>query len=82
MFFGEYYWNWECVSFNDPYDNYCQYLNDEIERSCIEPFFPVQPACEIAINLRNSICGEPWIPPVIGPIGEGSGEEGSGASGN
>ena len=86
-FFTEYYWNPECVTFNPPYDTYCDFLNEEVDRHCdvpcvFPPCFPSQ-ACQTAIDLRDSICGVPIGPDTLAPpTEEGSGEEGSGASGN
>ena len=82
-FFTDYYWNPECVTFNPPYDTYCDFLNEEVDRLCFPLLVPPSQACLTAVDLRDSICGVP-LPPVTlaPPTEEGSGEEGSGASGN
>ena len=78
LLYRDYYWNPECVTFNAPYETYCDFLNEEVERVC-DPWIPTQ-ECLTAVDLRDSICGPIiTLPP---PTGEGSGEEGSGASGN
>jgi hypothetical protein len=78
LLFRDYYWNPECVTFNAPYETYCDFLSEEVERVC-DPWIPTQ-ECLTAVDLRDSICGPIiTLPP---PTGEGSGEEGSGASGN
>ena len=81
LFTESYYWNPECVTFHTPYETYCDFLNEEVDRVC--PPFPIlaTPQCVTAVDLRDSICGEPLII-VTPPTEEGSGEEGSGASGN
>ena len=77
LLFRDYYWNPECVTFNPPYETYCDFLNEEVDRVC-DPWV-ITPECLTALDLRDSICGEPFIVP---PTEDGSGEEGSGASGN
>ena len=74
LLFKEYYWNPECVIFNDTFGYFCQFLTDEVERLC--PYWtPMSPiaseACQTAQDFRFSICGS-WI----GQINEGSGEDG------
>lgn len=84
LLFRDYYWNPECVTFNAPYETYCDFLNEEVERLC-PPFGSTMlptPECLTAWDLRDSICGEPLIMTLGTPTEEGSGEEGSGASGN
>ena len=76
-FFTDYYWNPECVTFNPPYDTYCDFLNEEVDRLCL---LNHSQACLTAVDLRDSICGVPITDAP--PAEEGSGEEGSGESGN
>ena len=90
LLFRDYYWNHECVTFNPPFETYCDFLNEEVERLCpkcspgpipiCSTIYPT-PECFAARDLRDSICGEPLIV-FTPPTEEGSGEEGSGASGN
>jgi len=83
LFTESYYWNPECVTFHTPYETYCDFLNEEVKRIC--PPWPStllpSPQCKTAEDLRDSICGAPIIV-FTPPTEEGSGEEGSGASGN
>ena len=82
LLFRDYYWNPECVTFNPPYETYCDFLDEEVERVCPHPpLLPLLPECYTAVALRDSICNEIIIT-LAPPTEEGSGEEGSGASGN
>ena len=84
LFFSEYYWNTECVTFNDPYETYCEFLREEEVFYCTDL---VSDACMTAQDLRYTICGS-VAPQNEEPEdqNEGSGisgyeEEGSGANG-
>lgn len=75
-FFPDYYWNPKCVTFNAPYETYCDFLNEQVELACRVPFVPPSPECGTAEALRDSICGEPIIITLAPPTEEGSGESG------
>ena len=77
LLFSEYYWNTECVTFNEPFDSYCDFLRKEAEFFCTDP---TSLTCRTAKALYNSICG----PFSMSDPDEGSGSsgyEGSGADG-
>ena len=70
LLFSEYYWNPECVTFNDPFETYCDFLREEVEVLCTTDL--TSATCRTAKALFNSICG---------PISVTDPDEGSGSSG-